>query len=183
VAEIIFVTGGSRSGKSNYAQKMAEALPGPRAYLATCPVIDEEMAERCRKHQQARSGACWDTIEEERDIAGIVRADRAHQVILVDCLTLWVNNLIYEAEQQGRIITEEDIAEKCRALLAACKEFTGTIIFVTNEVGMGIVPDNSLGRIFRDIAGRCNQIIAAAADEVILLVSGIPLILKKEEKK
>jgi adenosylcobinamide kinase / adenosylcobinamide-phosphate guanylyltransferase len=180
VAKIIFVTGGSRSGKSDYAQKMAEALPGPRAYLATCPIIDEEMAERCRKHQEARAHADWDTIEEERDIAGILNADEAHKVILVDCLTLWVNNLIYEAEQNGRVMTEEDMREKCRTLLAACAKFTGTIIFVTNEVGMGVVPDNPLGRSFRDIAGRCNQLIAASADEVIFLVSGIPLHLKKE---
>ena len=112
MAKIIFVTGGSRSGKSDYAQKMAEALPGPRAYLATCPIIDEEMAERCRKHQEARARADWDTIEEERDIAGILNADEKHKVILVDCLTLWVNNLIYEAEQNGRMMTEEDIIGK-----------------------------------------------------------------------
>jgi len=183
VAKIIFVTGGSRSGKSGYAQKRAEALPGPRAYLATCPIIDDEMAKRCRKHQEARSRASWDTIEEERDIAGILNADRAHNVILVDCLTLWVNNLIYEAEQNGRMMTEEDVTGKCLVLLAACATFAGTIIFVTNEVGMGIVPDNFLGRSFRDIAGRCNQIIAGSADEVILLVSGIPLYLKKREGK
>jgi len=180
VAKIIFVTGGSRSGKSDYAQKKAEALNGPRAYLATCPIIDEEMAERCRKHQEARARADWDTIEEEREIAGILTADDQHKVILVDCLTLWVNNLMYEAEQNGRVLTEEDIIEKCRVLLAACAGFTGTVIFVTNEVGMGVVPDSPLGRRFRDIAGRCNQIIAASADEVVFLVSGIPLSLKKE---
>jgi adenosylcobinamide kinase / adenosylcobinamide-phosphate guanylyltransferase len=180
VAKIIFVTGGSRSGKSSYAQKRAEALTGPRAYLATAPVLDEEMATRCRKHQEARSHAAWDTIEEERDLAGVVRAGRPHQVILVDCLTLWVNNLFYEAEQNNRMMTEEEIAERCRMLLDACAAFPGTIIFVTNEVGMGIVPDNALGRAFRDVAGRCNQIIAGAADEVIFMVSGIPLYLKKE---
>lgn len=182
MAEIILVTGGARSGKSDYAQRRAESLSGPKAYLATCPVIDEEMAERCRKHQQARSQAAWDTIEEERDIAGILKTDKAHKVILVDCLTLWVNNLIYESQQNGRSMTEEDITEKCQVLLTACAMFTGTIIFVTNEVGMGIVPDNSLGRIFRDIAGRCNQLIAASADEVIFMVSGIPLHLKKERE-
>lgn len=182
VAKIVFVTGGSRSGKSDYAQRLAESLDGPRAYLATCPIIDEEMAERCRKHQEARSYANWDTIEEERDIAGVLNADREHKVILVDCLTLWVNNLIYEAEQNGRIMTEEDMKEKCRTLLAACAKFAGTLIFVTNEVGMGVVPDSPLGRSFRDIAGRCNQIMAASADEVVFLVSGIPLHLKKEGK-
>lgn len=180
MAEIIFITGGSRSGKSSYAQKRTEALPGPRAYLATCPVIDEEMAERCRKHQEARSNAAWDTIEEERDIAGVLAADVAHRVILVDCLTLWINNLIFAAEQKGLMLTEEDIAQECRTLLAACQKFPGTVIFVTNEVGMGIVPDNPLSRRFRDIAGRCNQILASFAGEVIFMVSGVPLCLKKK---
>ncbi len=182
MAKIIFVTGGSRSGKSDYAQRLAESLEGPRAYLATCPVIDEEMAERCRKHQEARTRAAWDTIEEERDIAGVLINDRSHKVILVDCLTLWVNNLIYEAELNSQVMTEEGIAEKCRVLLDACKKFTGTIIFVTNEVGMGVVPDSTLGRSFRDMAGRCNQLIAAASDEAVLVVSGIPLFLKQAGK-
>jgi len=182
VAKIVFITGGSRSGKSDYAQKLAESLEGPRAYLATCPVIDAEMAERCRKHQEARARADWDTVEEERDLAGVLNNDRVHKVMLVDCLTLWVNNLIYEAELNGHVLREEEIAEKCRILLAACKTFTGTIIFVTNEVGMGVVPDSPLGRSFRDMAGRCNQLIAAAADEAVFVVSGIPLYLKKEGK-
>ncbi|MBP7230891.1 MAG: bifunctional adenosylcobinamide kinase/adenosylcobinamide-phosphate guanylyltransferase [Syntrophaceae bacterium] len=182
MARVIFITGGSRSGKSSYAQKRAEALPGPRAYLATCPVLDDEMALRCRKHQEARSGADWDTIEEEINLAGVLKSCRPYSVILVDCLTLWINNLIYEAGRNHRTVTEDDIAEECRALLDACALFPGTLIFVSNEVGMGIVPDNALGRQFRDNAGRCNQIVAAAADEVIVLISGIPWCLKKDEK-
>jgi len=182
MADMILVTGGSRSGKSSHAQKLAEALPGPRAYLATCPILDEEMAERCRKHQEARSPAVWETIEEETDIAGILRNDRTHRVILVDCLTLWVNNLMYEAEREGRFLAEEDIAGKCRTLLDACAVFSGTVIFVTNEVGMGIVPDNPLSRRFRDLAGRCNQLIAAQADDVIFMVSGLAWPLKKREE-
>lgn len=181
MAEIIFVTGGGRSGKSSYAQKRAEAIDGPRAYLATCPVIDDETDERRRKHREARSHAAWDTIEEERDLAGALASDRTHRVILVDCLTLWVNNLIYGLEQEGKEMTEEDITKECGALLAACDAFTGTVIFVTNEVGMGIIPDNPLSRRFRDVAGRCNQLLAQAADEVILMVSGLPLPLKKRE--
>lgn len=181
MADIILVTGGSRSGKSSHAQKLAETLGGPRAYLATCPILDEEMAERCRKHQEARSAAAWDTIEEERDIAGVIRKDRTHSVILVDCLTLWVNNLMYAAEQEGKLLTEEDIATDCRLLLEACKAFSGTVIFVTNEVGMGIVPGNPASRRFRDLAGRCNQIMAASANDVIFMVSGIPWPLKKRE--
>jgi adenosylcobinamide kinase/adenosylcobinamide-phosphate guanylyltransferase len=183
MADVILVTGGSRSGKSAYAQKMAEKRDGPRAYLATCPILDEEMAERCRKHQEARGAAAWETIEEETDIAGVIRTDRTHSVILVDCLTLWVNNLMYRAEQKGVPMTEDDMASACRMLLEACDVFSGTAIFVTNEVGMGIVPDNPAGRRFRDLAGRCNQIIAAGADDVILMVSGIPWPVKKREGK
>src|SRR5512145_183290 len=183
MADTILVTGGSRSGKSSYAQKLAEALPGPRVYLATCPILDEEMAERCRKHQESRSPVAWETIEEETDIAGVLRTNRTHCVILVDCLTLWVNNLMYRAEQAGRMMTEEDITGKCQTLLDACAVFSGTVIFVTNEVGMGIVPDNPLSRRFRDLAGRCNQLIAAQADDVIFMVSGLAWPLKKREEK
>ncbi len=183
MAEITLVTGGSRSGKSGYAQKRAEALQGPRAYLATCPILDEEMAERCRKHQAARSAADWETIEEETDIAGVLRNDRRHAVILVDCLTLWVNNQMYRAEQEGKLLTEDDIASECRRLLDACQVHAGQIIFVTNEVGMGIVPDNPAGRRFRDLAGRCNQMVATGADNVIFMVSGISWPVKQREGK
>ena len=178
MAEIILVTGGSRSGKSAFAQKTAEALPGPRAYIATCPVIDPETEERIRKHREARHGKDWETIEETVDLAGAVRRAVGYRVLLVDCLTLWINNLLYEAEKRGEIFTEEAAAGLCRELTDSCMAFGGTVIFVTNELGMGIVPDNETARRFRDIAGRCNQEIAAAADTVTLVVSGIPLRLK-----
>jgi len=178
MAEIILVTGGSRSGKSAFAQKTAEALPGPRAYIATCPVIDPETEERIRKHREARHGKDWETIEETVDLAGAVRRAVGYRVLLVDCLTLWINNLLYEAEKRGEIFTEEAAAGRCRELTDSCMAFGGTVIFVTNELGMGIVPDNETARRFRDIAGRCNQEIAAAANTVTLVVSGIPLSLK-----
>ncbi|TSA48719.1 MAG: bifunctional adenosylcobinamide kinase/adenosylcobinamide-phosphate guanylyltransferase [Deltaproteobacteria bacterium] len=178
MAEIILITGGSRSGKSAFAQKTAEALPGPRAYIATSPVIDPEMEERIRKHREARRGKGWETIEETIDLAGVIRRSVTCRVLLVDCLTLWINNLLYEAEKRGDIFTEEAAVGRCRELIDACGAFGGTVIFVTNEVGMGIVPDNETTRRFRDIAGRCNQEIAAAADTVTLVVSGIPLSLK-----
>jgi adenosylcobinamide kinase / adenosylcobinamide-phosphate guanylyltransferase len=178
MGEIILVTGGSRSGKSAYAQRLAESLPGPRAYLATCPVIDGETAERVRLHREVRSAADWETIEEPVDLAGAVGRAAAYRVLLVDCLTLWVNNLLYEADRQGETFTEEAAAGRSRELIAACRMFPGTIIFVTNELGMGIVPENATARRFRDCAGRCNQLIAAAAAEVTFVVSGIPLRLK-----
>jgi adenosylcobinamide kinase/adenosylcobinamide-phosphate guanylyltransferase len=183
MVEIILITGGSRSGKSAFAQKTAEALPGPRAYIATCPVIDQETAERIRKHRETRRGKGWETIEETVDLAGVIRRSEGCRVLLVDCLTLWINNLLYEAEKRGELFTEEAAVGRCRELTDACRAFSGTIIFVTNELGMGIVPDNETARRFRDIAGRCNQEIAAAADTVTLVVSGIPLNLKSKELK
>ncbi|MEK7374489.1 MAG: bifunctional adenosylcobinamide kinase/adenosylcobinamide-phosphate guanylyltransferase [Thermodesulfobacteriota bacterium] len=182
MAEIILITGGSRSGKSAYAQKMAEALPGPRAYLATSPVIDGEMAERVRKHREARLASDWETIEETVDLAGAIRRAGSCRVFLVDCLTLWVNNLLYEAEKRRNVFTEEAMAGRCGELIDACGAFPGTVIFVTNELGMGIIPDNEPARRFRDCAGRCNQLIAAAAVTVTLVVSGLPLFLKSGGK-
>jgi adenosylcobinamide kinase/adenosylcobinamide-phosphate guanylyltransferase len=183
MAEIILITGGSRSGKSAFAQRAAETLPGPRAYVATCPVIDPEMEERIRKHREARRGKGWKTIEENVDLAGVIRRAEGCRVLLVDCLTLWINNLLHEAELGGKRFTEETAAELCRELIDACRTFPGTVIFVTNELGMGIIPDNETARRFRDIAGRCNQEIAAAADTVTLVVSGIPLELKMEKER
>jgi adenosylcobinamide kinase / adenosylcobinamide-phosphate guanylyltransferase len=180
MAEIILVTGGSRSGKSNYAQKLAEAIPGPRAYVATCPVIDPEMAMRVERHRESRRGSEWETIEETVDLAGAIRQSAAYRVLLVDCLTLWVNNLLYEAEGRGDVFTEEAMAISCREVIDACGACPGAVIFVTNELGMGIVPDNETARRFRDCAGRCNQMVAIAAMQVTLIVSGIPLQLKPE---
>lgn len=181
MAKIILVTGGCRSGKSAQAQRLAESLPGPRAYVATCPVLDAEMAERIRKHRDARAAANWETIEETVDLAGIVHRAGERRVLLIDCLTLWANNLLYAAEGRGEPFGEAAMAGHCWALLAACDAFSGTVIFVTNELGMGIVPDNATARRFRDTAGKMNQLIAAAAERVILVVAGIPLTLKPGE--
>ena len=97
---------------------------------------------------------------------------------LIDCLTLWINNLLYQAEGQAQEVTEDDIARLCADVLSVCAELPGDVIFIANEVGMGIVPDNSLSRRYRDLAGRCNQIMAAGADRVILMVCGLPLEIK-----
>jgi len=181
MARIILITGGSRSGKSIYAQRIAESIPGDRTYIATCPVVDEEMAERIKKHREARQAGNWQTIEETMDLAAALIRASGSRVILVDCLTLWINNLIYEAELQNRDLGEEEIVEQCRDILGACDAISGTIIFVTNEIGMGIVPDNPLSRRYRDLAGRCNQVMAESADAVVLMVSGLPLNVKGEK--
>jgi adenosylcobinamide kinase/adenosylcobinamide-phosphate guanylyltransferase len=181
MGKILLVTGGSRSGKSEYAQRTAEAMPGPRAFIATCPVIDNEMQVRIRKHQDARHGRGWHTIEEPLNVEMAVCNAPGFQCLVVDCLTLWINNLMYEAETAGRMISETDISMRCHELIAACNVHPGTILFVTNEVGMGIVPENPASRLYRDLVGRCNQIIAGGSHRVVLLVSGQPLEIKKEE--
>lgn len=180
MARIVLVTGGSRSGKSGYAQRLAEGLAGPRVYVATCPVIDDEMAERVRRHRGDRAERDWQTVEETLDLAGVLRQhDTGNSTIfLVECLTLWINNLMWEAEQAGREVGEDDVAAHCRELLATCRAVAGTVILVTNEVGMGIVPDNALARRYRDLVGRCNQTVAAEADSVTLVSCGLPIQLK-----
>ncbi|MCL2669515.1 MAG: bifunctional adenosylcobinamide kinase/adenosylcobinamide-phosphate guanylyltransferase [Syntrophaceae bacterium] len=178
MARVILVTGGSRSGKSGYSQARAEALPGPRACLATCPVIDAEMAERVRKHREARQGGGWETIEESHDLAGAINRAADFRVLLVDCLTLWMNNLFYAAELEKRRFTEETMVERARELITSAAAFPGTVFFIANELGMGIVPEEEQTRRFRDCAGRLNQFVAAAADEVVFMVSGLPLVLK-----
>jgi len=178
MARTILIIGGCRSGKSAYAQKLAEATSGRRAYLATCPIIDEEMRRRIEVHQWRRAVANWETLEEPLYLADTIKSAGAFDMLLVDCLTLWVNNLMYETERIDRTVTEQDVADRCQEVLAASANHPGTIIFVTNEVGMGIVPANAAARTYRDLVGRCNQVIAAGADEVILVSCGIPLPLK-----
>jgi adenosylcobinamide kinase/adenosylcobinamide-phosphate guanylyltransferase len=178
MAHIILVTGGCRSGKSAYALRLAESLPGKRSYVATCPILDEETVARIRRHREARRDSEWTTIEEETDLCRVLD-DGACDVMLVDCLTLWINNLMYHTEPDGGAINEDEIAEQCTRILAAARQRSGTVIFVTNEVGSGIVPENVAARQYRDQVGRCNQVIAADADEVTLVYCGIPLHLKK----
>lgn len=181
MATIILITGGSRSGKSAYAQRIAESRPGERAYIATCPVIDEEMAERIKKHRQARKQG-WSTIEETENLVAAFHTAKGSQTILVDCLTLWVNNLLYKAESANTTLNEEEMTARSLEVLEACKGLPGTVIFVTNETGMGIVPADPQSRLFRDLAGRCNQIIAGSADSVIMMISGIAVTIKGDIK-
>ncbi len=178
MAKIMLITGGARSGKSRYAQARAEELPAPRLYVATMPVIDEEMRERVDKHRANRAGQGWETVEEQCDLEGVLVGSGEFSARLVDCLTAWISNLMYHAEQVGRGVSEEEIAERCRRVAGVCQGLPGTVIFVTNEVGMGLVPDSPVGRRFRDLAGRCNQVLAGEADSVVLLVCGCPVVVK-----
>jgi len=181
MARIVLITGGCRSGKSAFAQQIAESLPPTRLYVATCPVTDDEMQRRIEEHQSVRRGRGWHTVEEQLDLAGVFRRHAEHNVLLVDCVTLWVNNLMYYAEREGREVAETDVAQQCGQVLDAAQSLRGTAIFVTNEVGMGVVPDSAQTRLYRDLVGRANQIIAAAADAVTFMSCGIPLVLKESE--
>ncbi len=175
---LIYISGGCRSGKSAYAQELAENLPGRRAYLATCPPIDSEMEQRIALHQQQRIDRGWVTIEASLNLTEAVHRAEKFDLLLIDCLTLWINNLFYAAEKDGDSLTEQQICEACIDLVRVCREKEQTIIFVTNELGMGLVPVDSVSRHYRDCLGRCNQTIAALADEAIFIVSGLPLLLK-----
>lgn len=179
MATLILITGGARSGKSDYALKRAEEIPGTHYFLATCPVIDTEMNDRIVRHKAEREGGMWTTIEEELNLAASVKNLDPGTVCLVDCLTLWVNNLMYRAERSNEVFTEDEMQQEADAFVQQAKIFQGTVICVSNEVGMGIVPENSSARRYRDLVGRSNRILAAAADEVIFVSCGLPLFLKK----
>jgi len=180
MGRISLITGGCRSGKSAHAQSLAEEIGQRRLFIATAPVLDEEMRQRVRRHRAARQGLGWETWEEERALPECLRRaaeENRHDVVLCDCLTLWVNNLLYAASQEGVALEEEEMAERAHAVCAAARAFSGRVFFVTNEVGMGIVPGDAASRQFRDLAGRCNREVARVADEVILMVSGIPVVI------
>lgn len=166
----ILVLGGARSGKSAWAQRLAENLhPGPWVYVATAQAGDAEMAARIEAHRRDR-GAHWRTVEAPHDLAAAIAGQAAPgRAILVDCLTLWLSN---------RLLVEADLEAESRALAEAVAKAAGTVICVANEVGLGIVPDNALARRFRDAAGRLNQAIASRADSVVFMAAGYPMAVK-----
>jgi len=180
MAKLILTTGGCRSGKSMYAQNIAEGLQGRKLYIATSPVIDPEMDERIERHKRQRRGRGWQTLEEELNLETAVADTFENNILLIDCLTLWVNNVLFSRTTQGRETTEEYMEKRTGSLAEMCKRHPGTIFVVTNEVGSGIVPESAATRLYRDLVGRCNQSLAAAANEVIFVSCGIPLTLKKE---
>ena len=165
----VLVTGGARSGKSRFALERAALLGTPRTFLATGEARDLEMKRRIARHRAER-GRRWTTVEEPRRIAAALGRIR-EGVVVVDCLTLWVANVMADD-------VERDCAPDVGALVAALARRRAAVVAVTNEVGLGIVPDHPLGRAFRDATGFMNQRVAAAADEVWLLVAGQPLRVK-----
>ncbi len=166
MARVSLILGGARSGKSARALALAVA---PHVFIATAEALDEEMRERIRLHRAGR-GESWALVEEPLELAEAVRANAAEETTLVvDCLTLWLSNLMHH---------ERDIAVASNGLVAALAAAPGRVVLVSNEVGMGLVPVNALGRDFRDAQGRLNQRIAGAADHVEFVAAGLPLVLK-----
>lgn len=166
------VMGGCRSGKSDHAQRLAEAAGHDRLFIATCVPADAEMHERVRRHRETR-GEGWKTVEEPLDIDGVILLNKqSFNAILIDCITLWTTQLTLASA------TDDDVSRRLDALTAAMAAPGAPLIFVANEVGCGIVPENALARRFRDVAGRVNQCVAAAADQVIWMVAGIPVTIK-----
>jgi adenosylcobinamide kinase/adenosylcobinamide-phosphate guanylyltransferase len=167
VARVTLVLGGARSGKSRFAESLLTAHPGRRIYVATAEARDGEMADRIRHHRDRR-GEGWETVEAPLDLPQAIAA-AGGDAVLVDCLTLWLSNLL---------LAGRDIDAAAGALIAGFARCTGPVVLVSNEVGWGIVPDNALARTFRDAAGLLHQAVAESADRVVLMVAGLPLFVK-----
>ncbi|MBF0564884.1 MAG: bifunctional adenosylcobinamide kinase/adenosylcobinamide-phosphate guanylyltransferase [Nitrospirae bacterium] len=190
MVKIVLVTGGTRSGKSSFTMGEGEKLSGPRVYLATAENRDAEMAKRIDAHKRQR-GLSWDTHEEPLNISGAITSHKKrYGVILLDCLTLWLSNVLhraceagkgagkYDAERDNESDIETDVETEIEAFTRFLLDIKGqsstcTLYMVTNEVGMGIVPENKLARLFRDLSGRLNQSVASVSDEVYLVVCGL----------
>lgn len=167
---VTLILGGARSGKSRHGERLAEARPGPLLYVATAQAGDGEMAERIARHR-ARRGARWQTVEEPLELAAVLRAAETREgAVLVDCLTLWLSNLLH---------ARRDPAAETTALLDVLPTLTRPVIFISNEVGLGIVPENALARAFIDQAGWMHQRLAEAADTVLFIAAGLAMTLKQ----
>ncbi|HEX2841043.1 bifunctional adenosylcobinamide kinase/adenosylcobinamide-phosphate guanylyltransferase [Hyphomicrobium sp.] len=167
---LTLVLGGARSGKSHFAEGLVTSCPAPWLYVATGEARDAEMTQRIALHV-ARRGPGWETREVPFDLADFIRSDDAEsRPMLIDCLTLWLTNVM---------LADRDVAAERATLIDTLREARGPIVAVSNEVGLGIVPENALARRFRDEQGRLNTAVAALADTVVLVAAGLPLTLKQ----
>lgn len=164
---VSLVLGGARSGKSRFAEGLARGFDGTKTYIATAEPFDEEMCQRIAKHREQRAGDGWETVEAPLDPASVIRT--SHGVVLLDCITVWLGNLMHH---------EKDIRAAVSDLSGALNQSVARIVLVSNEVGLSIVPENAMARRFRDEQGFANQRLAEAADEVFFVAAGLPLKLK-----
>jgi len=179
----ILITGGARSGKSCFAYKLALKLGEPVLFVATAVAGDEEMRHRIEEHQQARPAA-WSTLEATTDIGSQItqKIGRA-KVVIIDCITLLVSNIFSQysdqaSEQIDALLIEQKVTNEISKLVECINHADASFIIVTNEVGLGLVPANRVGRLYRDLLGRANQMLAEHADEIYLMVAGIPVQIK-----
>lgn len=168
MGKLIFITGGARSGKSQHATKLAKKFGDKVAFLATCIPSDDEMKERVKRHRNSRPKE-WKTIEEPIEVTSALKNLIQFDAVIIDCITLFLTNLMMEE------MSDEEILSKVTNLVQVAKESDFSTVIVSNEVGSGVVPPSEMGRRFRDLAGLANQMIAQDADEVYLMVSGIPV--------
>ena len=173
MAHLTYITGGARSGKSGFAQSLAERCPGELLYVATAGIHDAEMAQRVEMHRRVR-GERWRALEEPLELsARLPAAAEGVGGVLLDCVTLWLTNLLFHHEE-----SRERVLAEVERFIARLPEIEAPLFIVSNELGQGIVPENRLARLFRDLAGEVNQRLAAVADEAWLVVSGLPVKLK-----
>lgn len=177
--KLILITGGARSGKSSFAEALAQQSGEKITYIATAQALDEEMRERIAEHRKRRPKN-WHTVEETVNVDRVIEEFGPQtEVIIVDCITLLVSNLISDfKEESSKDFFASKVQEKIEHIIGASLKYQATIIIVSNEVGSGLVPANLAGRFFRDLLGKANQSIALNADQVYLMVSGIPLLIK-----
>lgn len=177
MSNTILITGGARSGKSRFAEELTRSFGTALCYIATAQALDGEMDERIERHR-LRRGNQWETIEEPLMIPQtLARIDGIYSAILLDCVTLWLSNLLLSHDENDPA-AEGLVLTNVQRLAATLRGMSTPVILVTNEVGQGIVPENPLARLYRDIAGQANQILAAACTTVYVTISGIPLKLK-----
>lgn len=170
--KFIFITGGARSGKSAFALKLANAVKShDRLYIATAEPLDDEMKKRIALHRAER-GALWKTVEAPVDAVAAIGSAQAGGVAVIDCLTIWISNLMMKG------LTDDEVMAQAERLVSACRASSSTVIAVSNEVGLSIVPENGLARRFRDLSGLISQKTAEACDEAYFIVAGMPLKLK-----
>ena len=173
--KLVLILGGVRSGKSRYAQQLASDVGNRVLFLATAEAGDDEMKRRIARHKSSRPES-WRTIEEQMDIAGVLRKNAARaDAVIIDCVTVWLSNLMMHNEK----LSEKEMTAVIDRLIDTYAQGEATYIIVSGEVGMGIVPEHPLGRIFRDYLGLANQRLAAKADRVVLMVVGIAMDLKR----
>jgi len=168
MGQLQFVVGGAASGKSAFAERLIRQRGKPKLYVATMQPFDDETKAKIADHRRDR-GDDWTTVEAPIDVARVLNTAEANQAVLLDCATLWLTNVV---------LAERDVEGDCAALLDALRGCAADVVVVSNEVGMGIVPDNALSRRFRNAQGRLNQMLAGAADDVVTVIAGLPLVLK-----